>query len=140
MAIWTNDVEGLERWIQLYWDNVIHGGASEGDHFAFEAGLFGLRGDRNGATQRYREAIKRYRELRLELDEAQLAIDMVYVLGPNDPLTIEEVARARTAFAANRARTYLDQLDAAIEHGAHVAGGAPALAARAAREPAVRGS
>jgi tetratricopeptide (TPR) repeat protein len=138
MSIWLNDADAVERWIQLFWENVIHGGAPEADHFAFEAGLHGLRGDRNGATTRYREAIKRYRELRLDIDEAQMAIDMVYVLGPNDPLTIDEVAKARTVFAANRARTYLDQLEAALEHGAHVADGAGApTAARTARKASV---
>jgi hypothetical protein len=126
MSIWLNDADAVERWIGVFWNNVIHGGAPEADHFAFEAGLHGLRGDRNGATMRYREAIRRYRELRLELDEAQLAIDMVYVLGPTDPLTVEEVARARTTFAANHARTYLDQLEIALDRGAHATPDSPA--------------
>jgi class 3 adenylate cyclase/predicted ATPase len=128
MAIWLNDVDGLERWAEVYWANVIHGGAPEADRQAFDAAIQGLRGDRSGATTRYREAIRRYRELGLELDEAAMAIDMVYVLGPTDPLTVDSVQRARLVFAANRARTYLDQLEAALEHGQHAASGAPSPA------------
>jgi hypothetical protein len=53
---------------------------------------------------------------------------MVYVLGPADSLTADVVARARTTFATNHARTYLDQLDAALAHGAHAPAGTAATA------------
>ena len=61
--------------------------------------------------------------MRLELDEAILAIDLAYVLGPTDPLTVEAVAGARRILAANRARTYLDHLEVALAHGAYSAAG-----------------
>ena len=112
-AIWLGDVDAVERWTKVFWDNTIHGGAPEADRIAYDAAAHGLRGDRSGATERYRDALRRYRDLHLELDEAALAIDMAYVLGPSDPLTIETVARARTVFATNHARTYLDHLEVA---------------------------
>ncbi len=140
-AIWLGDVDAAEKWAALFWDNTIHGGAPEADRIAYEAGIHGLRGDRTGATTRYRDALRRYRELRLELDEAILAIDLVYVLGPSDALTVEAVGRARTILATNRARTYLDHLEAALAHGAHaVAGGGKAATARADRGAGVPAS
>ena len=42
-----------------------------------------------------------------------------YVLGPTDPLTIEAAAIGRAAFAANGARSYLDQLEIALANGPH---------------------
>jgi hypothetical protein len=119
LAIWANDAGAADRWQQVHWDAVPHGGAAEVDHIALVASVQGLRGDLGAAARDYREAIRRYGELRLDLDQAVMAIDMVYVLGPTDPLTIDAVARARATFAANHARLYLDQLDAALAHGAH---------------------
>ena len=125
IAIWSGDVESAEKWSEMYWGYMVHGGAPEMDRLAHDAAIRGLRGDRAGAVARYREALRGYRELRLEMEEGILAIDMVYVLGPSDPLVVDAVARARTILTTNHARTYLDQLDAALAHGAHapVAGG-----------------
>jgi class 3 adenylate cyclase/tetratricopeptide (TPR) repeat protein len=123
IAIAANDPDTADRWQHIHWQSVAHGGASEADHLALLAAIRGLRGDRVAAARDFREAIRRYRELRLDLDEAIMAIDMVYVLGPTDSLTADAVARARTTFAANRGRAYLDQLDAALAHGAHAAAG-----------------
>ncbi|MGH9889086.1 MAG: hypothetical protein ACREBE_26370, partial [bacterium] len=72
-----------------------------------------------GAAQDFREADRRYRELRLDIDAGVMAIDMVYVLGPSDPQVVDAVARARTSFAVNHARAYLDQLETALAHGAY---------------------
>jgi hypothetical protein len=139
IAIAQNDADSADGWQRLHWESAVHGGAAETDHIALMAAVRGLRGDRNGATRDFREALRRYTELRLDVDEAIMAIDMVYVLGPADPLTADVVARARTTFAANHARTYLDQLEAAIAHGAHVVGGKPS-AARADQRAEVRTS
>ena len=68
-----------------------------------------------------------------------MAIDMVYVLGPTDPLTAEVVARARATFAANHARAYLDKLEAALGHGAY-AGEGGRTASRAGRASGVPAS
>jgi class 3 adenylate cyclase/tetratricopeptide (TPR) repeat protein len=138
-SIWLNDPDAVERWTKLYWDYAVHGGAPEADRLALDAAVRGLRGDRGGATMLYREALRRYRELRLELDEGLMAIDMVYVLGPADPLTVESVARGRTTFATNHARAFLDLLDTALAHGAHATDGAVA-AERADRKAAVSAS
>jgi class 3 adenylate cyclase/predicted ATPase len=139
MAIAENDPDTAEHWAQIHWQSVAHGGASEADYMALLAAIRGLRGDRNAAARDFREAVRRYRELRLDIDEAIMAIDMVYALGPSDPLVVDVVPRARTTFAANHARMYLDQLDAALAHGAHSPAGAPATA-RADRKASVPAS
>ena len=50
----------------------------------------------SAAASGYRDAMRRYRELKLDLDLGLMAIDMVYVLGPDDSLTMEAVAAARS--------------------------------------------
>jgi tetratricopeptide (TPR) repeat protein len=141
VAIATNDPDTAEHWAQVHWESVAHGGASEADHIALLAAIRGLRGDRNAATRDFRDAVRRYRDLRLDIDEAIMAIDMVYALGPTDSLTADTVARARTTVAANHARAYLDQLDAALAHGAHaVAGAGTPATARAERGASVPAS
>jgi tetratricopeptide (TPR) repeat protein len=128
LAIAANDPDTADRWQEIHWESVAHGGASEADHLALQAAIRGLRGDRAVAARDFREAARRYRELRLDIDEAIMAIDLVYVLGPTDPLTVDCVARARTTFATNHARAYLDRLDAAIGDGAHPVAGSQAVA------------
>ena len=136
-----NDPDTADHWAQVHWDSVAHGGASEADHIALLAAVRGLRGDRSAAIRDFRDAIRRYRDLRLDLDEAIMAIDMVYVLGVSDSLTADAVARARTTFAANHARAYLDQLEAALAHGAHMPPvAAPPGAPRADRKASVPAS
>ncbi len=136
-AIWANDPDTAERWQALFWEAVPHGGASEVDNLALVSSIKGLRGDRAGAVAGFREAIGRYRELRLDLPLAWMAISMVYVLGPDDPLAAEAVAAARSTFAKERARAFVDQLEIALSHGAHQpAGQVPAP--RQARDAGVK--
>ncbi len=118
-ALWLGKLADLERWATLHWDYVPHGGVSEADHIALVAGIKALRGDRAGAIVDYRDAIRRYRELRMDLELAYLAIDLAWVLGPAEPLTQEMVPGARVTWARERARTFLDQLDEALAKGPH---------------------
>ena len=129
-ALWLGRIEDTEHWAELHWDYVPHGGASEVDHLAFGAAMKGLRGDRNGAIADYRESVRRFRELRLDIDIAYLAIDVAWVLGPAEPLTQELVPEARATFARERARTFLDLLDEALANGPHALGGTTAVPTR----------
>ena len=119
MSLWLGDAEALERDIATHWQWVPHGGAAEVDRDVLLAGLAGLRGGRVAAANAYRAAIERWRALRLPLDEALLAIDMAYVLGPSDTLSIETAARARQFFTSLHSKPLVDLLDTAIEHGAY---------------------
>ncbi len=133
LALWANDLPTARRLGDLHWQYVPHGGVSEADHRVIEAGIRGLEGDRAGATADYREALQRYRELRMDLDVAYTAIDLVYVLGPDDPLTVETVAAAQSILQHNSARTFQDQLDLALQRGAHAPVASAAGAARGTR-------
>jgi tetratricopeptide (TPR) repeat protein len=140
IAIWRGDVDRAAEVAERLWQYVPHGGASELDHGVLVAAIKGLRGDRVGSANEYRAVIEGYRGLRLPLDEALLAIDMAYVLGSTDTLSLETAARARVLFNQIRAKPFLDFLDGAVEHDAHqpgTGGAAPKRAARgAARSPA----
>jgi tetratricopeptide (TPR) repeat protein len=118
-AVWLGRLEDADRWATLHWDYVPHGGASEVDHLTLAAALKALRGDRAGAAVDYREAIRRYRELRLDLEIAYIAIDLAWTIGPDEPLTREIIPEARATFARERARTFLDFLDEALARGPH---------------------
>jgi hypothetical protein len=89
------------------------------------AGVAVARGDRGAAIGGYRDAIGTFRELRLPLDEALVAIDMGHVFGPEDPATREAAGVARSLFEGLRSGPLLALLDAATGTG-------PALGATAA--------
>jgi class 3 adenylate cyclase/tetratricopeptide (TPR) repeat protein len=135
-AIWVADIEAAAHLQAIHWAAVSHGGAHEIDHLSLTSAIQGLRGESAAAAAGYRDAMRRYRELRLDLDLGLMAIDMVYVLGPDDPPTQEAVDAARTTFTKERARTFLDQLDIALAHGAHPTDGRSA-ADRSARKAGV---
>jgi hypothetical protein len=140
LAIWNGDVEAADRWQSLHWEWMPHGGAAEVDHLALITAVQGLRGDRAGAVPRYRDMIRRYREFKLDLEIGYLAIDLAYVLGPTEAVTLEAVAIGRAALTANHARLFLDQLEVALAHGAHPVGGREAPSTQAKRSAGVRTS
>jgi hypothetical protein len=137
LAIWKGDIEAADRWQALHWEWVPHGGASELDHLALVAAVQALRGDRSGAVARYRDIIGRYRELKLDVEIGYMAIDMAYVLGSTEAVTLEAVAIGRAALTVNHARLLLDQLEVALAHGAHPAGGREASSPKQSRKAGV---
>jgi hypothetical protein len=137
LSIWLGDPDAADRWQARHWDAVPHGGAGEADHVALLAGIRGLRGDTAGAVEGYRDALRRHRDLQLDIDIGLLAIDMAYVLGPTHPLAVEAAATGRAAFTASGARLYLDQLEHALSNGPHRTA---APATRSSREAPVRSS
>jgi class 3 adenylate cyclase/tetratricopeptide (TPR) repeat protein len=140
LAIWNGDVEAADRWQSLHWEWMPHGGAAEVDHLALITAVQALRGDRAGAVPRYRDMIRRYGEFKLDLEIGYLAIDLAYVLGPTEAVTLEAVAIGRAALTANHARLFLDQLEVALAHGAHPVGGREAPSTQAKRSAGVRTS
>ncbi len=119
LALWLGDADAAEKDIAGYWLAMAHDGAAAVIHDVILGGVAGLRGDRPVATNAYRDAVGRWRDLRLPIDEALMAVDMVYVLGPQDPAVAEAVARARMTFTELRAGPFLELLDAATTHGPH---------------------
>ncbi|MBI3745314.1 MAG: hypothetical protein HY264_02080, partial [Chloroflexi bacterium] len=130
LAIWLGDRHGAEEDVPRYWEAVAHGGVVDAVHLGLRAGLAAMRGDRVAAGQTYRDALRQIREFRLPIDEAMLAIDMVHVLGPDDPGTSDVVATARPTLVALGATPLLALLDAAVaDPGRGVGSGAAAGAA-----------
>jgi hypothetical protein len=86
-----------------------------------EAGVAGLRGDRRGAVGRYRDLVGRAAELGNLIDEALLAIDMVYVIGPTEEFVADAITAARASLTRLGARPLLDALETALAHGPHAA-------------------
>ncbi|MEO5703889.1 MAG: hypothetical protein ABIZ52_02520 [Candidatus Limnocylindrales bacterium] len=98
LALWLGDADAAEKDIAGYWLAMAHDGAAAVIHAVILGGVAGLRGDRPVAINAYRDAVGRWRDLRLPIDEALMALDMTYVLGPRDPAVAEAVSRARTNF------------------------------------------
>ena len=138
IALWRGDADSAAQIAEELWRFVPHGGACQLDYDVLRAAVKGLRGDRVGAASDYRAAIEGYRSLRLPLDEALLAIDMAYVLGSTDTLSLEIATRARIVFNQIRAKPFLEFLDIAIDHGGHALTPTKDIGARRAARSATR--
>jgi hypothetical protein len=78
------------------------------------AGIAALESRHDDAVAGYRDAVRRARQLGLQMDAADLLLDAVFVLGPDDPETPAFADEARSLFAAAGARAQLDRLDEAL--------------------------
>jgi len=85
------------------------------DRIAARAGIAALEGYREEALAGYRDARVRYRDLRLSFKLASVDLDMVILLGVDDPETRAAADEARTVFERVGARPYLDRLEAAVQ-------------------------
>jgi class 3 adenylate cyclase/tetratricopeptide (TPR) repeat protein len=77
------------------------------------AGIAALEGRRDEAIGGYRETVRLARQSSLSGIEAELLLDAVYVLGPDDPEQSAFADEARALYEAAGARAYLDRLDEA---------------------------
>jgi hypothetical protein len=73
----------------------------------------------------YRDALRRWRDLGLPLDEAFTAIEMATLLDPADPVVCAAADRAREILVPLRAEPFLDRLEAAMSRRDDVARRAP---------------
>ncbi|HET6662874.1 MAG TPA: hypothetical protein VFG94_01390, partial [Acidimicrobiales bacterium] len=96
-------------------------GASALVRRALAAGISGLRGDRAAALDSYREIMPALRECRVPLQDVLFAIDLVYVIGPDDPVVAEEVTLARETIDRLGSPLLLRLLEAAEGPRAEVA-------------------
>ena len=70
-----------------------------------------------GGASGFREALLRFRDLRLPLDEVFLAIHMAYTLGLADLLAAETIVSARSIIEGFRSQPLLELLEQAVETG-----------------------
>jgi hypothetical protein len=79
--------------------------------------------------------VDRAAELGVGIDEALLAIDMVYVIGTTEDFVADAIASARAALTRFGARALLDALDTALAHGPYPAAAAERAATSSERAP-----
>ena len=79
-----------------------------------EAAVLALEGRRAEALERYRDAFRRYRDLRLAFDGAVVQLDAAKALGVHTPEGASAAAEARAVFERLGARPYLEMLDGLV--------------------------
>jgi class 3 adenylate cyclase/tetratricopeptide (TPR) repeat protein len=121
VAIWLGDPDAAAADSAALWAGLPHEGAVIVMRDTIEAGVAGLRGDRRGAVGRYRDLVGRGAELGAVIDEALLAIDMVYVIGPTEDFVADAITSSRATLTRLGVRPLLDALDTALAHGPHAA-------------------
>ena len=99
-----------------------------------EAGILAGEGRRAEALERYRDVLRRFRDLRLEFDGAVFRLDAVRLVGADTPETETFAAEARAVFERLDARPFLEILDGLTHAPGPAAGrGARTAAAEEAR-------
>jgi class 3 adenylate cyclase/predicted ATPase len=76
--------------------------------------LKGLAGDRDAAAIDFARARRALRELGMEVDLGRVGLDMVHVLGADDPDARAAIEESRAIFARLGTRAYLELVDGAI--------------------------
>jgi hypothetical protein len=93
----------------------VHGPAVEARRTSIRAGLAALAGRPTDALSFYRDAIRRFRDLGLPVDEAFTAIEMATLLDPAEPEVRAATEAAREILTRLRARPFLERLEAASQ-------------------------
>ncbi|MEA2609680.1 MAG: hypothetical protein QOJ75_1923, partial [Chloroflexota bacterium] len=113
-ALWDGDTgsirELLEEMRRVTW----RGSALDADVVTVRAGLAALEGRPGESLTLYRDALKAWRGLGLEWDEALCAIDMATVLDPAEPEVRAAAEGARTILARIGAKPMLERLAEAV--------------------------
>jgi tetratricopeptide (TPR) repeat protein len=77
------------------------------------SGIAGLEGRTDEALASYREALRTWRDLGLQWDEALMIIDLATVLDPREPEVATAIDAARESLQRLGARPFLERLEAA---------------------------
>ncbi|HTC86493.1 MAG TPA: AAA family ATPase, partial [Candidatus Acidoferrum sp.] len=85
MALWRGDVASARAELAALDEGGMRLPAVEARRIMMRAGIAALQGQRAEAMGLYRDALHRWRELRLVFDEALIGLDMAMLLDPADP-------------------------------------------------------
>jgi tetratricopeptide (TPR) repeat protein len=110
-----------------------HGGLLEADRRTILAALAASEGRRSEAIAEFREALRRWRDMRMDFEIARCGLEFVTQL-PDEPEAREAAEEARRIFETLRARPYLARVNAAL--GKPAAGRGRRSASAPAGEPA----
>jgi tetratricopeptide (TPR) repeat protein len=122
--LWAGDLDEARRDLAATIDTGLHGAVIEANVVTIQAGIVALEGRTAEARTLFRDALGRWRELRQEWLEALTCMDVVLLLGADDPDAPAAAERAREVFERLRAAPFLARLDAALAGGGGAAGGA----------------
>ena len=112
--LWARDLERARAIAGRLYADPGTGGDVELDRAAARAGIAALEGRTEEAVAGYRSVIARFRALGSDMPAALYALDLVKLVGPDQPGVREVAAEARTIFERVRARRFLDHLDVAL--------------------------
>ena len=114
-ALWADDAVGAAAQLAAIDAAGFRAPAVEATRVTIRAGLAAIDKLEAEALALYRDALRRWRDLRLVVDEALCAVDMVTLLDPSDPEVRAAADAARTILVKLGARPFVERLDAAME-------------------------
>jgi class 3 adenylate cyclase/tetratricopeptide (TPR) repeat protein len=115
VALWDRDAGRARQALALLDATGVHGPALETGRRSVEAALAALDGRRPDALAAYRDVLVGLRDARLPFDEALAAIDMLSVLGPDEPDAQVAGERARQILEGLRAKPLLALLETRVD-------------------------
>ncbi len=113
-AFWRGDVDGAAAELAAVQAIGIRAAATEARRVTIQAGLAAGDGSVAEALGLYRNSLRRWRDLRLVLDEALCVIDMATLLDPAEPDVRAAADAAREILRRLKATPLLERLDAAM--------------------------
>jgi tetratricopeptide (TPR) repeat protein len=114
-ALWGRDLARARQIADLLDAEVSTGEAAEAERVAARAGVAALEGRIDDAIAGYGQASRYQRSISAAFIVACLALDLVMLIGPDQPAAREAAAEARPIFERVKARVYLERLDTALQ-------------------------
>ncbi len=108
------DARAARQMLDEFLATLVHGPAIDAMRRTAEAGLDALEGRRPESIAAYRDAQQRWRDAGVMFDLALCELDMVRLLGMDDPEVRAAAEECREILTSLGAKPYLAQLDAAI--------------------------
>jgi hypothetical protein len=113
-ALWTGDIEGARADLAAVDATGVHGPSVEADRRTIRAGIAAAEGRTSEALVLYREGLRAWRDLGLDLDEALCGLDAVHMLGTTEPEVRQIADSTREILARLGATPFLARLDTAL--------------------------
>ena len=130
-ALWAGDIPAAQGWLDTMNGTMHRGEALGRDLESLAAGIEALQGRRGEALAKYREALAGYRSLGLAFDEALAVLDMVRLLGADEPEVKSAAEWARATLTRFGATPLVERLETALAVPARVTAEASNTAAAA---------
>jgi hypothetical protein len=135
-AVWNGDIPGAAAELAAIDASGFHAPTVEVRRLTIRAALAVASGDRAEALGLYRDALRRWRDLRLVFDEALCVIDMATLLDPAEPEVRAAAIGAREILVRLGAKPFIARLDAALDRTQETRRPADAQTEKASATPA----